>query len=102
MVTFFIGERIGRKRTLSLGAIVMIVGAVLQASAFGTAQMIAARVISGVGMGLINSTAPVLQAEVSPKASRGRCESPHNIRRREIYRLIEHADVCAQLSTLNL
>lgn len=44
--------------------------------------MIVARIVSGYGMGFINSTAPVLQSEFSPKASRGRY-------------------VCAQLSTLN-
>jgi MFS family permease len=44
--------------------------------------MIVARIVSGIGMGFINSTVPVLQAEFSPKATRGRY-------------------VCAQLSTLN-
>lgn len=60
----------------------MVIGAVLQATAYGTAHMIVARIVSGVGMGFINSTVPVMQAEFSPKATRG------------IY-------VCAQLSTLN-
>lgn len=60
----------------------MIVGAVLQAAAYGRAQLIVGRIVSGVGLGIVNSTVPVLQAEFSPKASRG------------IY-------VCAQLSTLN-
>lgn len=62
--------------------IVMIIGAVLQATSYSRAQMIVARIVSGVGMGAINSTVPVLQAEFSPKATRG------------IF-------VCAQLSTLN-
>jgi MFS family permease len=44
--------------------------------------MIVARVVSGIGMGFVNSTVPVIQAEFSPKASRGRF-------------------VCMQLSTLN-
>ena len=44
--------------------------------------MVVARVVSGVGMGFINSTVPVFQSEYSPKASRG------------LY-------VCMQLSTLN-
>lgn len=60
----------------------MIVGALLQATAYTRAHMIVARIVSGVGMGFINSTVPVMQAEFSPKATRG------------IY-------VCAQLSTLN-
>lgn len=44
--------------------------------------MIIARIISGLGMGFMNSTVPVFQAEYSPKAQRG------------LY-------VCMQLSTLN-
>ncbi|KAM0138780.1 hypothetical protein ACHAO1_003379 [Botrytis cinerea] len=60
----------------------MIIGALLQASAYSRAHIIVARVVSGVGMGFINSTVPVFQAEFSPKATRG------------LY-------VCMQLSTLN-
>lgn len=60
----------------------MIIGAILQATAYTRAHMVVARVVSGVGMGFINSTVPVFQSEFSPKASRG------------LY-------VCMQLSTLN-
>ena len=60
----------------------MIVGALLQATSYTRAHMVIARVVSGVGMGIINSTVPVFQSEFSPKASRG------------LY-------VCIQLSTLN-
>lgn len=60
----------------------MIIGALLQATAYSRAHMIVARIVSGVGMGFINSTVPVMMAEFAPKATRG------------IY-------VCAQLSTLN-
>lgn len=51
----------------------MVVGVVLQASSGGRAQMIVARVVSGTGLGIVNSTVPVLQAEFSPKATRGVC-----------------------------
>ena len=60
----------------------MIIGALLQATAYTRAHMVIARVVSGVGMGVINSTVPVFQSEYSPKATRG------------LY-------VCVQLSTLN-
>jgi MFS family permease len=52
----------------------MIIGALLQATAYSRAHMIVARIVSGVGMGFINSTVPVFQAEFSPKATRGLCE----------------------------
>lgn len=76
------GERLGRMRSTAIGIVVMVVGAVLQATSYSRAQMLVARIVSGCGMGLINSTTPVLQAEFSPSASRGMF-------------------VCAQLSTLN-
>lgn len=82
MATSFVGERLGRRRSIFIGVLIMIVGALLQATAYTRAHMIVARIVSGVGMGAINSTAPVMMAEFAPKATRG------------IY-------VCAQLSTLN-
>lgn len=82
MATAVVGERLGRRRCVGAGALISIAGAILQATAFGRAHLIVGRIVSGVGLGIINSTVPVMQAEFSPKASRG------------IY-------VCAQLSTLN-
>ncbi|KAL1597640.1 hypothetical protein SLS59_007338 [Nothophoma quercina] len=82
MTTAFVGEKLGRRKCVGIGAIISIIGAILQATAFSRAHLIVGRVVSGVGLGFINSTVPVLQAEFSPKASRG------------MY-------VCAQLSTLN-
>ncbi|KAJ0348655.1 hypothetical protein COL154_012427 [Colletotrichum chrysophilum] len=82
VATAFFGEKFGRRRTIGSGAAVMVVGAIVQAASFGRTQMIVGRIVSGIGMGIVNSTVPVLQAEFSPKSSRG------------IY-------VCAQLSTLN-
>ena len=52
----------------------MLVGALLQATAYTRAHMIVARIVSGGGMGIINSTVPVFQAEFSPKATRGLCQ----------------------------
>jgi MFS family permease len=76
------GEKLGRRRSILIGCIVLIIGAILQAASYTRAMMIVGRIVSGVGLGVINSTVPVMQAEFSPKSSRG------------IY-------VCAQLSTLN-
>ncbi|UPL04283.1 hypothetical protein LCI18_015217 [Fusarium solani-melongenae] len=76
------GERLGRRRSVFIGCVVLVIGAMLQAASFSRAMIIVGRIVSGVGLGLVNSTVPVMQAEFSPKSSRG------------IY-------VCAQLSTLN-
>lgn len=53
----------------------MIIGALLQATAYARAHLIVGRIVSGLGMGWINSTVPVFQAEFSPKATRGLCTS---------------------------
>lgn len=73
VVTAFVGEELGRRKTIAGGVVVMIIGALLQATAYSRAHMIVARVVTGVGMGAINSTVPVLQAEFAPKATRGLC-----------------------------
>ncbi|MCJ1236346.1 hypothetical protein MMC14_004327, partial [Varicellaria rhodocarpa] len=65
------GEQLGRRKTIAIGVVVMILGAVLQAASYSRTQMIISRIVAGCGMGAINSTAPVLQAEFSPKTNRG-------------------------------
>jgi MFS family permease len=74
VVTSIFGERLGRKKCIGTGASIMVLGALLQATAYSRAQMIVARIVSGIGMGGINSTVPVFQAEFSPKATRGLCK----------------------------
>lgn len=49
----------------------MIIGAILQAASYSRAQLIVGRIVSGIGMGLINSTTPVFQSEYSPQGIRG-------------------------------
>lgn len=48
----WVGDRLGRRRTIVLGGVVMIVGAILQATAFSYAHILVARVITGLGNGL--------------------------------------------------
>lgn len=82
VTTSIVGETLGRRKSIAIGVIVMIVGSLLQSTAFTRVHIIVARIVSGCGMGFINSTVPVFQSEFSPKANRG------------LY-------VCMQLSTLN-
>ena len=48
--TFLKGETMGRRKTLIYGSAADIVGAILQCSAYGQAQMFVGRIISGLGM----------------------------------------------------
>jgi MFS family permease len=59
IITSVVGEGLGRRKSIMIGAVIMLIGAILQATSYGRPQMIVARIISGVGMGFINSTVPV-------------------------------------------
>lgn len=48
----WIGDRLGRRRTIFLGGILMIIGAILQTASYGYAQLVVARIITGLGNGL--------------------------------------------------
>lgn len=48
----WVGDRLGRRRTIILGGVIMIIGAILQATSFSYAQILVARVITGLGNGL--------------------------------------------------
>lgn len=42
-------EQLGRKRTLMLGSIILIIGTVLMGTSFGRVQMMIARIVTGIG-----------------------------------------------------
>jgi MFS family permease len=52
----FAGERLGRKNCIWLGCFILTIGAVLQTTAYGIPQMIAGRIVAGVGNGINTST----------------------------------------------
>lgn len=45
------GEQLGRRKSIGIGVVIMIVGALLQATAYSTAHLCIARVVAGWGMG---------------------------------------------------
>ncbi|EPT02777.1 hypothetical protein FOMPIDRAFT_1159833 [Fomitopsis schrenkii] len=67
----WLGDKLGRRKTIVIGGIIMIIGAILQATAFTYAHMIVARIVTGIGNGLNTSTVPSYHAECSPAAKRG-------------------------------
>ncbi|CAF9934910.1 MAG: hypothetical protein HETSPECPRED_009404 [Heterodermia speciosa] len=72
VAAFSLGERLGRKKSILVGTTVMSIGAILQIAAYSTGQMIAGRIIAGLGNGLNTATAPVWQAETSQAHWRGK------------------------------
>ncbi|KAF8150749.1 general substrate transporter [Crassisporium funariophilum] len=72
VLTFYIGDWLGRKNAIWLGLFIMMVGTVLQTSAFTISHMIVGRIVTGVGNGINTSTVPMYQAETTKAGSRGR------------------------------
>ncbi|KAF2096772.1 general substrate transporter [Rhizodiscina lignyota] len=71
VATIWLGNYLGRKRTIFIGSSIMVIGAVLQASSFGLGQLIPARLITGFGNGMNTSTVPMWQSETSKSHRRG-------------------------------
>lgn len=69
---FTIGDKLGRKKTVTMGLCFNVIGAILQTVSWHLPQMIVGRIINGFGMGLTSSTCPVYQAECSSPRSRGK------------------------------
>ncbi|KAM5430892.1 putative dihydrolipoyl dehydrogenase [Microsporum canis] len=66
-----VGDRIGRIRSIALGAVWGVIGAALQCSAQNHTWMILARLINGVGTGILNAIVPVWATETAEHKSRG-------------------------------
>jgi MFS family permease len=56
MFCFLFGEKLGRKKCIMLGCIILSIGAALQTAAFGIPQMIVGRIVAGLGNGINTST----------------------------------------------
>ncbi|KAF5578267.1 transcription activator acu-15 [Fusarium pseudocircinatum] len=67
----WLGDKLGRKKTIMFGALINTIGAALQASSYSLPQLIIGRLVSGYGFGHITATAPNWQAECSGAARRG-------------------------------
>ncbi|KAL1986050.1 hypothetical protein VTN96DRAFT_7063 [Rasamsonia emersonii] len=71
ILCIFIGDILGRRRTIFLGSSIMVVGATLQTTAFGLPHFIVGRIVTGIGNGLNTSTVPTWQSECSKSHRRG-------------------------------
>ncbi|KAG2140509.1 general substrate transporter [Suillus bovinus] len=67
----WVGDRLGRRQTIALGGCIMIIGAILQTTSYSYAQLVVARIVTGIGNGLNTSTVPSYHAELSSAAKRG-------------------------------
>jgi len=67
-----IGDIIGRRRTIRYGAFTFVFGGLLQTISNTISVLIIGRLITGVGVGLLSTTVPIYQTEISPPHNRGK------------------------------
>ena len=67
----YFGDRLGRRRVITIAASVAIIGAILMSTSFSLAQLTVARLILGAGTGGYLATVPVWQSELAGASNRG-------------------------------
>ncbi|PNS18200.1 High-affinity glucose transporter [Sphaceloma murrayae] len=71
VAAFVWGEKIGRKWSIIVANITVIIGATIQTASFGYWQMFVGRIVGGLGVGLSTVAVPILQSETLPAHNRG-------------------------------
>jgi len=69
--TSWFADWAGRKRSIQLGALILVIGGAISAASVNPAMFIIARTIAGVGIGMLITSIPMYQSEVSTPESRG-------------------------------
>ncbi|KAH0836949.1 hypothetical protein AYO21_01742 [Fonsecaea monophora] len=69
----------GRKQALYIATIISIVGSALQAGSAAIGMFLFARWLTGYGVGNLVTLIPIMQAEISPPASRGFLVGQHGV-----------------------
>ncbi|KAK3367676.1 general substrate transporter [Podospora didyma] len=64
-------DRFGRKMTILIGALICLLGAILQAAAQNLAMILVGRIIAGWAVGLLSMAVPVYQSECAHPKIRG-------------------------------
>ncbi|KAF4997522.1 hypothetical protein FDECE_12052 [Fusarium decemcellulare] len=89
VIAFTVGERLGRKKAILLGTLIMSIGTIIKCTSYSLSQMIAGRIVLGqvtcsiprhrktltslsIGNGINTATAPIWQTETAQAKWRGK------------------------------
>lgn len=64
-------DKLGRRWTIQLGAVICLVGAILQTAARNLGMMLVGRIFTGWAVGLMSMSVPVYQSECAHPNTRG-------------------------------
>ena len=70
-----LSDRLGRRYTLLLGAIVVVIASIIQAASVNYAMFVVARLLVGVGGMLVTQPSPMLISELAMPQHRGKYTS---------------------------
>ena len=71
-MSIFFGDRLGRRKSVAMACIWVLIGGLIQATAFTLPHMICGRIIAGLGIGQSTAVVPMWQAETSKPEHRGK------------------------------
>jgi sugar porter (SP) family MFS transporter len=74
----FIADKLGRRKSMFSGAIVIIIGMIIISTSHAFAQFVVGRFILGLGIAIMTVAAPAYAVEVAPPHWRGRCTGFYN------------------------
>jgi MFS family permease len=72
LVSMYAGDKLGRRRCILIGCVILIIGAILQTASYSLAQMIVGRVVAGIGNGMNTIAIPIWQTETARPKDRGK------------------------------
>ena len=79
LVAGVLADRLGRRVTILLAAVLFTLGALLEALAPGTTVLVIGRLVVGFGVGVASVAAPLYAAEQAPSRLRGRFVSMYQL-----------------------
>lgn len=79
LVAGALADRLGRRFTLILAAVIFVIGALMEAVAPGSAFLVVARLVLGAGVGIASVAGPLYGAESAAARDRGRMVSTYQL-----------------------
>ena len=67
----YLGDRLGRKKTIWVAAVLALIGGILQTAAVNVVMFLFGRIVGGLAIGLVYAVSSIYNAEIAPPRIRG-------------------------------
>lgn len=72
LLSIFVRDKLGRRRRIFLGCLILIIDGIVQAASYYFAPMIVGRIVAGVGNGMNTIAIRIWQSETAKASHRGK------------------------------